>query len=106
MPTDGTPVAPMYDSLRARLERFLAPSYGYCYRCGRPWNRVEGHLTNYKKGSGCFPLCEGCWSKLHPVERLPYYDALINEWIRQLPSEVVEYDRKRNLIRQAVIAGG
>lgn len=74
-------------------------------RCGRPWNRVEWHTTPYGDGGGCFPLCEGCWASLVPVERVPYYDGLVDEWIRQSPDDAAEYDRKRRLIFMAVLRG-
>ena len=87
-------------------DRFL----GCCYRCRVTWKWVDGHNTNYSNGSGCFPLCEECWSELTPKDRLPFYDALVNEWIRQdlqyghkVGREKYEQDRK--LIHAAVLAG-
>ena len=41
---------------------------------------VEGHGTLYTESSGCFPLCEKCWEKLTPKQRLPYYRKLWNQW--------------------------
>lgn len=96
---------PSHPTLRGRIERLAAPGYGFCMRCGRPWNRVEGHMTRYENGSSCLPLCESCWSSLLPAERLPYYEALVDEWIRQTPSEAEEYEQKRRLIEDAVMQG-
>lgn len=74
---------PTHDSTRARIARACAPGYSYCMRCGMPWNRVDGHTTRYTETSGCFPLCEGCWTLLgHPEARIEYYAALIDEWER------------------------
>lgn len=98
-------------SIRAWFERAVSPGLGTCYRCRRPWKfpatrrvwgernttrqldrdrfwglvGVEEHATNYKRGSGCFPLCEGCWSALTPTERLPYYQKLWHRWIWTVP---------------------
>jgi hypothetical protein len=70
---------------------------------------VEPHSTPYKDehspGSGCFPLCEGCWAVLTPSQRMPYYHALVNEWVRQLPDHRDEYEANRELIRKAVMSG-
>lgn len=80
--------------------------YGGCYRCGATWDWAKSHETPYESGSACFSLCSRCWTSLTPQSRMPYYDALVNEWTRQLPEYAVEYDRKRDLIRKAVLAGG
>src|SRR5690348_6173590 len=93
-------------SIRAFIERWLSPGIGKCYRCNRPWicpaqqyvgNRtwrqlphdryrgligVKPHITNYTLGSGCFPLCEPCWTALEtPEARLPYYKQLWDSWV-------------------------
>lgn len=99
------------DSIRAAIERALSPGVGTCYRCCRPWkcpaqrktgpgewqqlshdrffgmvgvqehSTPYGPQTTYGQLSGCFPLCEGCWSKLTPETRIPYYELLIEQWI-------------------------
>lgn len=100
---------------RAWLSRVLAPHLSYCYRCRTSfWGPIknEHHTTTYETreggSSGCYPLCENCWSALTPKERMPFYDALVNEWMRQALStqDAVSYDRERDLIYQAVMAGG
>jgi len=63
-----------------KKERAKHPNMGWCHRCGRPWNIVHGHATDYVKGRACFPLCDECWSELTPVTRLPYYRQLWMEW--------------------------
>lgn len=83
-----------------------AAGYGGCYRCGDTWDWTKSHDTPYTAASACFPLCERCWAALTPTERLPFYDLLVNEWIRQVPSERADYEIKRNRIRVAVRAGG
>ncbi len=69
-------------SLRAHIERLFAPGYGSCYRCRRPWKFAKHHVTDYTPTSGCFALCEPCWTELgNPVARLPYYEALYHRWL-------------------------
>lgn len=63
---------------------------------------VEPHTTDYMDGSGCFPLCQGCWAALTPTDRLPYYELLIEKWER---FESVDYETVI-AIRRAVYAGG
>lgn len=87
--------APTEDSRRARRERFLHPSYGWCGRCGRPWAKVEPHTTYFGAYGlrGCFPLCEGCWSDLgHPEARILFYAALTDPW-RLSPEERLSLGR-------------
>jgi hypothetical protein len=104
----------------------LLPDCGWsrCGRCGVSWRWGHGHDTPYQLaddgirrpfavgtdgavtiaisfgGRACFPLCEECWQGLTPATRLPYYEALVADWIRQgddgaaLPA-----------IRAAVLAG-
>lgn len=63
------------------LSRALSPGYGWCHRCGITWNWCESHSTQFTKHSGCFPLCEVCWSQLAtPVARMPFYRQLYDEW--------------------------
>lgn len=66
---------------------------------------VEPHTTYYKDGSGCFPLCEGCWSSLTPEQRFPYYQALVQRWCWQDPERTPEYLEDRDRILAAVLAG-
>lgn len=75
---------PTHDSVSAKFARFRSPGYSWCLRCGMPWTKVEGHITNYgSDGRGCFPLCEGCWTSLEtPDARIEYYLTLIDEWNR------------------------
>lgn len=63
-----------------RLTRLLSPGYSGCGRCGCAWRFVQEHVTNYRLALGCFPLCEWCWRRLTPQERLPYYQALWQRW--------------------------
>ncbi len=95
---------------RAWLSRALAPRLSYCARCRTSFFgkliHNDPHSTNFAPGRWCFPLCEKCWAVLTPSQRLPYYDALVNRWIAGLPENAVEYDRARDAIREAVLAGG
>lgn len=63
-----------------RISHAVSPGYSACLACGTSWLFVEGHATNYRDGSGCFPLCEKCWEERTPEERLPFYADLIASW--------------------------
>lgn len=52
--------------------------WGSCCRCKTTWNRCKHHDTPISKSRGIFPLCEECWFKLTPKQRLPYYLHVIN----------------------------
>ena len=96
---------------KGKTDRFLHPGYSACGRCGLTWATVEGHDTNYDNWNGCFPLCEGCWSKLTPEERLPFYRQMVDEWIYQDELWDVHvkgrdyYEQKWQLIKEAVLDG-
>lgn len=86
----------------ATIERMIAPGYGHCLRCERPWKFVEEHITEYHDGRGMFPLCERCWSELGtPEKRLPYYRELWYRWEESTPGHA-----DWNKIEKAVMAGG
>lgn len=104
--------------LRARklwawIVRLVAPgSYGSCFCCGISWWIDCYHRTPYTDdGSGCFALCEFCWSRMTPAERLPFYETLMAQWrsdeiLSALPDETQhETQYKCGLIRDAVLAG-
>ena len=96
--------------------------YGGCGRCGDTWDWKESHTTWFDEiegvGEGCSPLCEACWDKLPPEQRLPYYEQLVDRWVADfnntrialyqeiIRSEEYDYERKRRLIREAVLEGG
>lgn len=54
-----------------------------CLRCNTPWG--EHHNTMFTSNKGVFPLCQKCWSKLSPEERLPYYERLVRRWMKEIP---------------------
>jgi hypothetical protein len=89
--------------LRNTLSAIFTPGYGTCLRCGGFWNVVPKHTTSYgMNGSGCFPLCETCWTELgSPEARMPYYDRLVSMW-----SYVPGLEAKHLQIRAAVMADG
>lgn len=63
------------------------PGRGFCFRCGMPWveslsGRMNYHSTRFSKSEGCFPLCQYCWERLTPTERLPFYRTLLEDWKR------------------------
>lgn len=81
-----------------RALHLAAPTFGWCYRCLIPWKFCDGHSTRYSASSGCFPLCENCWSELSAEQRLPFYEQLCNAW----GSDADE----RTAIRSAVLTEG
>ena len=95
VPTHGT-----YTSLFLRK---TSPGYGYCFRCGMPWNHVLPHDTRYSFQRGCFPLCIYCWELLgSPEARIEYYKMLIDYWeANGSPSTEEEKDQ----IKRAVANG-
>lgn len=68
----------------------------------RGWVGVELHSTWYERGSGMFPLCEGCWAELTPETRLPYYRALWDRWWKSASEGGYEPPRPWGRIELAV----
>ncbi len=99
----------------------IAPGSGACNKCQMPWAFTDHHSTPYgtpvnvdddpnitingenvivfaEVSYGMFVLCERCWIKLTPTERLPYYRESYDKW-----------HSGRNTweaIKAAVLAGG
>ena len=85
---------------------------GECGHCHAPWSGhdggkafpgVESHSTPMSGGSGCFCLCEMCWSTMTPEQRLPFYRALWISWVNsgiERPWDICEWDQ----LRKAVLA--
>lgn len=63
-----------------KISQVLSPGYGTCFRCGRTWNSCKWHTTLITSRTGCFPLCEDCWTELTPETRLPFYKELWYSW--------------------------
>jgi hypothetical protein len=89
-------------------------TYGSCYRCGlstRYMFQHPFHSTPYTRARSCFPLCEPCWSKLTPAQRLPYYERLMDKWdedqFTNYASGAVEQveSSQRDLVLAAVLKG-
>lgn len=80
---------------------------GQCGNCKVSWKWVDGHSTMFTQSSGCFPLCEKCWSELTPEQRLPFYRELFDSNIASArkynypPPPESEWE----LIKAAVLAG-
>ena len=53
-----------------------------CYRCHVLWRVGNTHSTQWSRSSGTFPLCESCWSDLTIEQRIPYYDRLVDDWVK------------------------
>lgn len=102
----------------------IAPGYGTCYKCDMPWKFTRPHFTDvgpwkpvdentegitvtgdaivavsYRGGTFC--LCERCWTKLEPAERLPYYRESFDKWGHRSA-----INGKWEAIKAAVLAGG
>ena len=82
-----------------RLSSILSPGYGACGRCKTNWQFADSHSTQYSDSSGCFSLCERCWSDLTPETRLPYYEEMFRGWGETDASQWRQ-------IRDAVLSGG
>lgn len=83
----------------------MSGGWGTCYRCGGSWEFLRHHTTDYNDRSGCFPLCETCWSDLTPETRLEFYRRLWVTW-GQWPDPSVDRDEQWREIEAAVMAGG
>jgi len=91
--------------LKGLKDRALSPGFSYCHRCGRTWNKVEGHTTNYTESSGMFPLCEICWGELKPKARLPYYRTLFDSWMMSSMQDGYELSASWADVEEAVLSG-
>jgi hypothetical protein len=56
-----------------------APAFNYsrCASCGLPWWVNRGHIVQYSVRSGCFAVCEMCWSQVPREELWPMYKLLL-----------------------------
>ena len=93
-----------------RNRRGRLAGLGDCLRCHDTWDWKPSHVTNYSQTSGCFPLCEECWTELTPDERLPYYALLAGLWIDEAQHYgrqdwVQDYVTAWPAIEAAVLAG-
>lgn len=89
--------------ISARLAALLAP--GCCLRCKTPWLFVKSHVTDYSISSGCFPLCEKCWSELTPDQRLPFYRELITRWFAHGSLDGESFAQTWHQVKTAVLNG-
>lgn len=94
---------------RRRIRGALNIGFG-CQRCHMSHDLVMFHSTSYSASSGCLPLCEPCWSELTPTQRVPYYRALYEIWIRDQKKWLENHDEDYDLepwgnIVAAVLAG-
>lgn len=82
------------------------PNYSYCRRCHVIWSSAKPHATNFRRGGGCFSLCEWCWEQLTPEQRLPYYEIIILNWESMAYKPISEEEKEDyTAIRKAVLAG-
>ena len=67
--------------------------YSGCVLCGDRWNWKKYHLINYSSSRGIFPLCEECWNEVKDNKTAIMYCVrkLVDEWIKQNPSNQAEY---------------
>lgn len=66
---------------------------------------LDGLPRMWVAGRSCFPLCEGCWAALTPLERLPFYRALWERWLRDALERGDDVGTEWRPIQQAVLAG-
>ena len=64
--------------------------YGGCLLCKDKWNWKKPHYIQYSTHEGMFPLCEECYNKLTPTERLFYCKLMIGTWIGKGSLETLE----------------
>ena len=53
-----------------------AKGSGQCAKCGDSWWWKKNRPIHFEHSLGLFLLCDRCWDKLTPLERLPYYRNL------------------------------
>lgn len=99
------PSNPKADRRSGIRTKHLAPGYSSCFRCQTAWKFVDGHSTPITKNTGCFPLCEDCWSELTPDQRLPFYYVLFSQWEWSASQDGREFEKQWQDIEDAVLAG-
>ena len=52
---------------------------GHCPSCGRCWHCVKPHVVWLNDRSGVGVLCNGCWGKVSPAERIRFH---FGYWLR------------------------
>jgi len=85
------------------VSKKLTPHLGACLHCKTTWRFVKPHNTPLNKHESVFPLCEKCWKRLTPEQRLPYYWLLLLEWNMEDGTELA--DDERAALRAAVLQG-
>lgn len=139
MPKVPPEVAAQHDEMRRKQGAELGCHC--CPVCGDSNWKLEFHDTPYFVGNlktdagreypsqkGIEVLCEPCWEKLTPADRLPHYMARCDLWqssiktvtkiagpggaaidnphdVARRARELAEHESERELIRQAVLAG-
>ncbi|MEN3369987.1 MAG: hypothetical protein V7609_2130 [Verrucomicrobiota bacterium] len=79
---------------------------GECGRCLDSWLWKPHHTTDFTSRDGVFPLCEDCWKRLTPDERLPFYRAMFERNLATCPADYLEqYKAQWPLIEKAVKEG-
>lgn len=86
--------------------------HGHCRCCLQPWCKLPGqdggeiikgpdpyHVTPVTPSIGHFALCEGCWAKLTPEQRVPFYRQSFWAYTQE------DLDRDWPAIEAAVRAG-
>ena len=66
--------------------RLIHPCYSTCRICGLPWCACESHsisvveCTDFRAGSGFFPVCDWCWTHRSKEENRSAVIGLYYEW--------------------------
>jgi hypothetical protein len=92
----------MFRRMVGAVESYIAPDFGCCGTCHRPWNRVETHTVYFERGHGCFALCEWCWAHSSLRDRLRAHASLWGEWYGEERPQQTEPMVEWELVKQAV----
>ena len=53
--------------------RLLSPGYGYCFKCGLPWNHCKSKDVYLSESEGAYATCDVCWNNSTLEELKSYY---------------------------------
>ena len=61
--------------------RLLSPGYGYCFKCGLPWNHCKSKDVYLSESESAFATCCVCWDNSTLEELKSYYtESYIKYW--------------------------
>ena len=53
--------------------RLFSPGYGYCFKCGLPWNHCKSKDVYLSESEGAYATCDVCWNNSTLEELKSYY---------------------------------